>query len=126
MRRILVAAILLLACGLAVAAYCAEANSGGPVVADLICTSAETEVAMSFSNTMYAPSSYTLWSNDGTEFRFIRRFADGVRDTVGILVPAGKSLNVPAPTMIYEGGVYTHTIFIGGHTDTVYALPWYK
>ena len=126
MRRILVAAALLVACGWAIVAYCAEVNAGGPVVDDLICTSAETSVSMEFTSLTYAPASYTLWANDGAEFRFIRRFADGVRDTVGVLIPAGKSFNVPAPTAIYEGGVYTHTIFIGDHTDTVYAMPWYR
>ena len=126
MRRILVAAALLVACGWAIVAYCAEINKGGPVDADLICTSEETKIAMSVTDPMYAPVSYTLWANDGAEFRFIRRFEGAIRDTIGILIPAGKSFNVPAPTLIYEGGAYTHTIFIGDHTDTVYALPWYR
>ena len=126
MRRILVAAIMLPACGLAAIAWAIETNSSSPMLADLICTSAETSVSMEVSAPMYAPSGYTFWSNDGTEFRIIRRFADGIRDTVGILIPASTSMLIPAPTLIYEGGVYTHTIFIGGHTDTVYAMPWYR
>ena len=126
MRRILVAAIMLLACGSAAIVWAVEANSGGPVDHGMICPSGETEIQMVFSAVMYAPSGYTLWSNDGTEFRFIRRFADGVRDTIGILVPAGNSLLVPAPSAIVKGDSFTHTIFIGGHTDTVYALPWYR
>ena len=126
MKKVLIAAALLIACGWIVISWAVEANSGGPLLPTLICTSAETSVSYSSTNRNMMPTGYTLWSNDGTTFRFIRRFADGLRDTVGIVVPANTSMLVPAPTSIYEGSAYTHTIFIGGHTDTVYAAPWFK
>ena len=126
MRRILAAAALIVALGWAAYAIAVEANSGTALDDDLICISSEISVSFSTAQRREMPSSYTLWSNDGTEFRFIRRFQGGIRYTVAILVPAGKSILIPAPDPIYEGGVYTHTIFIGGHTDTVYAAPWHK
>ena len=126
MKRILVAAFLLSICLLTVRAVAEDVKSGGPITDDLICTSAEWNVSFEGTHPRYMPSSYTLWSNDATEFRFIRRFSGGLRDTVAIVVPAGTSMNIMAPDAIYEGGVYTHTIFIGGHTDTVYAAPWHK
>ena len=124
--KILVVAALLAACTWGVIASAVETNSGTFMGPTLICTSAETKVSFSAGTIGEMPSAYTLWSNDGTEFRFIRRFQDGLRDTVAILIPAGKSMLIPAPTALYEGGVYTHTIFIGGHTDTVYAAPWHR
>ena len=126
MKRTLVAVALLIACGWALIAYAFETNTGGPIDHGLICTSAETSVYFHAAKQGAMPIGYTLWSNDGTEFRYIRRFSNGVRDTIAILVPAGSSILLPAPPMIAENDSFTHTIFIGGHTDSVYAAPWFK
>jgi hypothetical protein len=126
MKRTLVAVALLIAVSWAIIAFAVETNYGGPVDHGLICTGAETSVYFYSARYQNMPTAYTLYSKDATVFSFKRRFKDGINDTIAIVVPAGSSILVPAPDAISLGDSFSHTIFIGDHSDTVYAMPWYK
>ena len=46
----------------------------------------------------------------------------------GIKIPAGLSLLIPAPQLLYRSasGYYRHQVFFGGLADSVYVLPWVR
>jgi len=133
MKSILVVVVLVLACALAAASK-ADVGAGGRITADLVVDSLSEVIEMEFAvpadggAITGVPRSFTLFSNDATEFWIQRRFAGGVRDTVPIHIPAGRSILLPAPPPVMDsaGDYYRVTIFVGGHTDSVYALPWYE
>lgn len=125
MRRILVLAALVIACVWTVAVFGVIANSGAPVTHQLYAASGTGTIQYVFATTDFdVPTSFTLYSKDGSIFWFKRRFADGVNDTVGIPVPAGASMLVPSPSAIFEADSMRMTIWVEGATDTVFALPW--
>jgi hypothetical protein len=131
MKRIFLV-VAILAAAWAAYSYAVEANSGGRITGGLFVGSAGEVIEMVFPNPetsgLPKPSGFTMFSNDATEFWIQRRFAGGVRDTVPIHIPASRSILIPAPPPVLDsaGDNYRITIFVGGHTDSVYALPWYK
>ena len=128
MRRTIAAVALLIALGWTVAAISIEANGGGPITNRLFAASGTGTLEYVFLPGEYPPSGFTLYSVDGSAFAFKRRFADGVNDTIGITVPAGRSILIPPPGAIMDAANDTlrMTIWVDGATDTVIALPWYR
>ena len=109
-----------------------EANGGSRITSGLVVASGGEVIEMVFAvpDTLGQPrpSGFTMFSNDATEFWIQRRFAGGLRDTVPLHIPAGRSILIPAPDPVRDsdGANDRITIFVGGHTDSVYAVPWYR
>ena len=125
MRRIFMAAVLV-ACIWAAASFAVEANSGGRIHYNNFAASGDTKLEFVYLTGEALPSGFTLYSNDATAFWIQRRFAEGLRDTIPLAIPAGRSMLIPSPGANVSGDSTYITIFLGGHTDTVYALPWFR
>ena len=128
MRRILVVAALLVACLAAGAAYGIEANGGPRIHYGSFAPSGTyiIEYVYYTPDRPTMPVGFTLHTKDGSAFWFQRRYDGGLRDTVSIAVPAGLSYTIPSPGGVAHAtndSTYI-TIFVGGHTDTLFSLPW--
>ena len=127
MRRILMAVALSAALLWAVIALGVEANSGGRVVNGSFVASGDRVIEFVYlTDGQYLPSGFTMYSKDGAIFWIQRRFSDAQLDTVPVPIPAGRSMLIPSPGGVVAGDSTYITIFVGGHTDTVFALPWYR
>jgi len=128
MRRVLVAIALMVALIWALPALAIEANGSSPMLYGSAVGSGDNVIQfvwLTESRPMY-PSGFTMFTNDASEFWFRRAFADGVRDTFDIGVPAGRSILIPSPGGTAVGDSTYIWIFVGGHTDSLYAMPWYR
>ena len=127
MKRLLIAALLIVACLCTVIAYGIQANSGGRVEYGTFSPSGgDGIIEYVFPTGAYLPSGFTMHTADGSAFCFQRRFGSGLRDTVRICVPAGSSYTVPSPGGFASGDSTYITIFVSGHTDTLFSVPWYR
>jgi len=126
MRRIVTAVVLMIALTWTVVSLGIEANGAPPVVPRLYAASGTGTIQYVFAVGEYPPSGFTLYSADASKFWFRRRFADGVNDTIPLPVPSGRSFLIPPPSAIAERDSMTMTIWVGGATDTVLAVPYYR
>jgi len=131
MKRILIEAIIVAGLfAICTGSYLAYAEAGGKITRDLVVDSSGKVIEMVFPKPgpENFPSYFTFYSNDATAFWVQRRFNEGIRDTVPIPIPAGRSIKIPRPDAVLDsdGANWRITIFVGGHTDSVFALPWYE
>lgn len=136
MKRILIEAIIVAGLfAICTGSYLAYAESGAKIIAqasagNLVVDDSQKVIEMVFPKPgpENFPSYFTFYSNDATAFWVQRRFNEGIRDTVPIPIPAGRSIKIPRPDAVLDsdGANWRITIFVGGHTDSVFALPWYE
>jgi len=82
-----------------------------------------------YSAPYLVPSGYIIYSGDGATFRFKRWFpAADVVDTVATVVPANRSLTIPAPPPYAISGVYYHSIQFDATavTDSIFIIPVFE
>jgi hypothetical protein len=82
----------------------------------------------SSTSAAYLATSYTVYAQDQTDDVYVKCYRAGVADAVELLVPAGKSLLVPAPAPEYDAstGYWRHRFAVTAVADTVYFIPWVR
>jgi hypothetical protein len=86
-------------------------------------------VVDSSATLMGLATAYTVYSVDATDPFYVTRYFDGaVEAGLGIKVPAGQSLLIPAPQPFIGSGCtfYRHMMLFTGNADTTIVIPWVR